>query len=213
MNFIETHVAEYLNNTHSGRDVEDDVLEEMEHRAKDLDFPIVGRTVGSFFELIAKTVGATRVFEMGSGYGYSAYWYARAVGEGGKVTLTDGDPANVRMAQANLEAAGLASRCDFRVGDAIESLESTEGQFDIVYCDIDKQDYPRAFLTARDKVRPGGLYICDNVLWSGRVASDQEQDDLTRAIREHNELIVSDPHFASSIVPLRDGVMVALRIR
>ena len=212
MNFIEERVSDYLANTHSGRALADEVLLEMEHRARDLNFPIVGRMVGSFLELAARSIGASRVFELGSGYGYSAYWYARAVGEAGEVTLTDGEPSNMRMAEANLEAANLSERCRFLVGDAIESLESAEGLFDIVYCDIDKQDYPRAFLTARDKIRPGGLYLCDNVLWSGRVAGEDD-DPLTAAIREHNEIVISDPHFQSSIVPLRDGVMVALRTR
>ena len=174
----------------------------------------MGRLVGVTLEVLARAVGAKRVFELGSGFGYSAYWFSRAVGPGGELHLTDGDPENERKALDYLSRAGLAGPVQFHVGEAVETLRQTEGEFDLVYCDIDKNGYPEAWRTARDRIRPGGLYLCDNVLWSGRVtgAVDDSRPELTRAIDEHNRMIAEDGRYLSSIVPTRDGVMVALRV-
>src|SRR6266571_14837 len=148
------------------------VLQEMEALAEERHFPIVGRVVGSALELLARSVGARRVFEMGSGYGFSAYWFSRAVGPNGEVILTDTDPGNARQAEEYLTRAGLWGPCRFIVDDAIRGLQATEGVFDVVYNDVDKVGYPAAWEAARGRVRPGGLYLCDNVLWSGRVARE-----------------------------------------
>jgi predicted O-methyltransferase YrrM len=209
MNFLATEVADYLRR-HTDR-FDDPVLIEMEKVAEEKGFPIVGRVCGAALEMMTRAIGGKRVFEMGSGYGFSAYWFARAVGEQGEVTLTDGDPANAENAEGYLSRAGLWDRCNFEVGDAIKSLVKTAGEFDVIYCDIDKQDYPQAFEAARKRLRIGGLYLCDNVLWSGRVARDDD-DDLTKAIRRQNDLIYGDKNFLPTIIPLRDGIMAALRV-
>jgi caffeoyl-CoA O-methyltransferase len=187
------------------------VLLEMEALAKERHFPIVGRVVGATLELLARAVGARRIFEMGSGYGFSAYWFSRAVGEGGEVVLTDTDAENARLAEGFLNRAGRWGPCRFVLSDALAALEATEGTFDVIYNDVDKEDYPRAFALARTRLRPGGLYLCDNVLWSGRVAGD-DHTPSTEAIRAHNLVVANDPDFSSAIVPTRDGVMVALRL-
>ena len=190
------------------------VLLAMEQRAEERGFPIVGRLVGELLELLALAVGARTVFEMGSGYGYSAYWFSRAVGPGGRVVCTDGDPANRDLAETFLGQVGRWDRIDYRVGTAQTILAQTSGTFDIVYNDIDKGDYPEAWGLARDRVRPGGLYVCDNVLWSGRVAEDDPDDARpawTAAIRRHNALVYADPDFDAAVVPTRDGVLVARR--
>jgi caffeoyl-CoA O-methyltransferase len=161
-------------------------------------------------EVLARSAAARRVVELGSGYGYSAYWFARAVGRGGEVHCTDGDPKNGEAAERYLARAGLWDRMTYHVGDAVESLASIQGEFDIVYDDIDKEGYPAAWLAAHDRIRVGGLYICDNVLWYGRVVDDQP-DERTAAILEHNRLIAEDERYVSTIVPTRDGVMVAVR--
>lgn len=209
MNFIDEDVAAYLRKLTDRHD--EPVLLEMEKLAEEAGFPIVGRVVGSALEMLTRSIGAKRVMELGSGFGFSAYWFARAVGESGEVFLTDGDPDNEPKAKEFLSRAGLWERCNFIVGDALGTLNGIDGQFDIVYCDIDKGDYPQAWKAASERIRPGGFYICDNVLWSGRVAKD-EHDDWTDAIREHNELIASDDRFLSSIVPIRDGFVVALKL-
>ncbi|MEX0984589.1 MAG: O-methyltransferase [Actinomycetota bacterium] len=189
------------------------VLLEMEDMGTELGFPIVGRTVGVLLELLARSVSARRVMELGSGFGYSAYWFARAVGEAGEVHCTDGDEKNALKAEDFLGRAGLGDRVTFHVGDAVEQMADVPGDFDVVYDDIDKHGYPVAWAAARERIHVGGLYICDNVLWSGRVPADgEETDGVTDAIREHNRLIAEDERYVSSIIPTRDGVFVALRI-
>ena len=191
------------------------VLLEMEAEGKERGFPIIGRLVGVTVELLARSVGAKRVFELGSGFGYSAYWFARAVGPSGEVHGTDGDPANEPKALDYLSRAGLAEPIRWHVGDAVTHLAAAPGEFDVLYNDIDKDGYPAAWMAARERIRVGGLYICDNVLWSGRVAVPDEEDPrpvYTQAIIEHNRLIAEDERFVSSIVPTRDGVFVALRV-
>ena len=146
------------------------VLLEMEAEGKERGFPIIGRLVGVTVELLARSVGAERVFELGSGFGYSAYWFSRAVGPSGEVHGTDGDPANEPKALDYLPRAGLAEPIRWHVGDAVTHLAAAPGEFDVVYNDIDKDGYPAAWMAARERIRVGGLYVCDNVLWSGRVA-------------------------------------------
>lgn len=188
------------------------VLAEMEEYARQNNFPIVDRLVGIFLETLAKTIDARRVFEFGSGYGYSAYWFARAAGPEGTVICSDGDAVNQLKAQGYLGAAGLWDRIDFHVGLAQDIFAQTEGLFDICYNDVDKGDYPEIWRIARDRLRPGGLYIADNVLWHGRVTMENFVDIVpgwTEAILEHNLLIFNDPEFDSFINPTRDGVIVA----
>lgn len=202
---IETYMASRLSR------LDEPVLLEMEAEAAARNFPIVGRNVGVTLEVLARSVGARRVVELGSGYGYSGYWHARAVGPGGELHLTDGDPGNERKAREYLSRAGLWEPATFHVGDAVTSLGTLDGEFDVVYDDIDKDGYPDAWRAARERVRIGGIYVCDNVLWSGRVLEDRP-DEWTQAILEHNALIAEDERYVSTIVPTRDGVMVAVRI-
>jgi predicted O-methyltransferase YrrM len=195
---------------------DNDVLNEMEAVARDNGFPIVGRMVGVTLEILTRAMGARRIFELGSGYGYSGYWFARGAGSGREVHLTDGDPDNEPKAMDYLKRAGVSDGVTFHVGDALTSFASVDGEFDIVYCDIDKDGYPDAWRASRDRVRRGGLYICDNTLWFGRVAEETVTDDVrpgwTEAIKEQNEMIAADERYVSMILPIRDGVMVAHRV-
>lgn len=215
LQIVHADVERYMRSLLSRHD--EAVLLEMEKEGEERGFPIIGRMVGVTVELLARAIGARRVFELGSGYGYSAYWFSRAVGPAGEVHCTDGDADNERKAADYLSRAGLWDRVRYHVGDAVEMLAATPGTFDIVYNDIDKHGYPEAWRAARERVRPGGLYLCDNVLWSGRVAEDTISDDVrpgwTEAIKQHNQLISDDPDFLSVVIPTRDGVMTALRLR
>ncbi|HSK22280.1 MAG TPA: O-methyltransferase [Egicoccus sp.] len=215
MALLPSEVDDYLTAL-AGVGLSDVVLDEMEARAREHGFPIVGRAVGRHLELQARAIGARRVMELGSGYGYSAYFFARAVGEEGQVVCTDGDPDNAAHAERYLRRAGLWDRIDYRVGDALGSFAAVDGEFDVVYCDIDKPGYPDAWEAARDRVRVGGMFICDNTLWSGRVAGlvvePQEYDRVTPAIMAMTRAVADDDRYVTSLVPLRDGVLVALRI-
>ena len=194
---------------------EDPVLLEMERLAKERDFPIIGRLCGRMLEVFARTLGAKRIFEMGSGFGYSAYWFSRATGPDGEIHLTDTDEDNEKKAMDFLRRAGLDGPVEFHVSDAFEGFADTSGDFDIVYCDIDKHGYPQAWQLAKERVRVGGLFMCDNVLWSGRVTgkvSGDVREGYTEAIMNMNEAITTDGNWRSTIVPLRDGVVAAVRI-
>ncbi|MEA2550317.1 MAG: caffeoyl-CoA O-methyltransferase [Actinomycetota bacterium] len=189
------------------------VLLEMEAEAARRHFPIVGRNVGVTLEVLARSIGARRMIELGSGFGYSGYWHCRAIGHSGELHLTDGDPANETAARDYLGRAGLWDPVTYHVGDAVEALNALDGEFDLIYDDIDKDGYPAAWRAAGERIRVGGLYVCDNVLWSGRVPDGGEDPDaVTDAIREHNALIAADERYVSTIIPTRDGVMVAVRI-
>ncbi len=206
---IEAYMEERL------RRYDDPVLLEMEAHGEEHDFPIVGRNVGVTLEVLARSVGAKRIMELGSGYGYSAYWHARAVGPDGEVHLTDGDPENEVKAAGYLKRAGLADRVRFHVGDAVTEFGRLGGEFDVIFNDIDKDGYPAAWRAASERIKLGGLYVCDNVLWYGRVAVDDPDDrrpGYTEAVVEHNRLIAEDERYLSTIVPTRDGVMVAIRV-
>ncbi len=212
MDIVNPQVEEYMRRLLDRHD--EPVLLEMEAEAKESGFPIIGRLVGVTAEVLARSIGAKRVFELGSGYGYSAYWFSRAVGPSGEVHCTDGDPNNEGKALDYLGRAGLAEPIRWHVGEAVATLEAADGDFDVVYNDIDKDGYPDAWMTARERLRVGGLYLCDNVLWYGRVAvpdPDDARPHYTEAILEHNRLIAEDERYLSTIVPTRDGVMVALR--
>ncbi|MEA2579751.1 MAG: caffeoyl-CoA O-methyltransferase [Actinomycetota bacterium] len=211
MDIVDPRIERYMTGRLARFD--EPVLLEMEAEASERRFPIVERNVGVTLEILARSIGAQRMIELGSGFGYSGYWHSRAVGSSGELHLTDGDPANETKARDYLTRAGLWHPVTFHVGDAVESLNALDGVFDLVYDDIDKDGYPDAWRAARDRIRIGGLYICDNVLWSGRVPEDgEEPDGVTDAIREHNALIAEDERYVSTIVPTRDGVMVAIRI-
>jgi predicted O-methyltransferase YrrM len=211
MDITDPRIDSYLRSLQARHD--EGVLLEMEAEGERRGFPIVGRNVGVTLELLARSIGASTVFELGSGFGYSAYWFARAVGPEGEVHCTEGDPENEVAAAGFLARAGLVDRIRYHVGDAVSWLAETPGTFDVVYDDIDKEGYPDAWRVACERVRLGGLYLCDNVLWSGRVPPDGDAPDaVTGAIREHNAMIAADERFVSSILPIRDGVMVALRI-
>jgi caffeoyl-CoA O-methyltransferase len=188
----------------------DDVLAEMEEDATKNDYAIVGPAVARVLYQLAMISGAKKIFEMGSAIGYSTIWWARAVGEGGRVVYTDGDPERAEKARRYFDRAGVSKRIKVRVGDALEILSEEKEQYDIIFNDVDKIDYPRVLRLALPRLKSGGLFITDNVLWSGRV-SKPNPDDKTRAILEFNKSIYESPDLFTTILPIRDGVSVCVK--
>ena len=200
-------VEDYLYNMLPPRD---EVLTEMEEDAAKNGYAIVGPAVARVLYQLAVISGAKKVFEMGSAIGYSTIWWARGVGEGGKVIYTDGDPKRAEKARRYFDRAGVMKRIDVRVGDALEFLSEEKQPYDIIFNDVDKTDYPRVFKLALPKLKSGGLFITDNVLWSGKL-SKPNPDAQTRAILEFNRLIYESKELFTTIVPIRDGVAVCIK--
>jgi caffeoyl-CoA O-methyltransferase len=189
----------------------DPVLAEMEAEAAQRDIPIVGPAVGRLFQQLAMISGAKTIFEMGSAIGYSTIWWALGVGDNGRVHYTDSDQENCDKARRYCERAGVAARVTFQLGDALELLSEEKQSFDIIFNDVDKDDYPRVFRLAVPRLKKGGLFVTDNVLWSGQVAKKNLQDSNTKAIVAFNRLLYGSPDLFTTIIPLRDGVAVSVK--
>jgi caffeoyl-CoA O-methyltransferase len=205
--FLDPAVEKYMYDLLPARD---EVLLEMEEQARRRNIPIIGPAVARVLFQYAKLIKAKRVFEMGSAIGYSTIWLARAVGDGGKVYYTDGSARNREEAQGYIERAGVRDRIEMLTGDSMELLQSVEGEFDLIFNDVDKHQYPDAFRAALPRLKSGGLFITDNVLWSGRVARN-ESDKYTQGVLEFNRLIYSSEELFPTILPIRDGVAVCLK--
>lgn len=188
-------------------------LEKMEAYAEEHGFPIIGPAAGNFCYLTARMSGARRVFELGSGYGYSTAWLARAVQEngGGEVFHVVWDEDLSQRAQKHLSNLGYDGIVRYHVGEAVAALRETEGTFDLIFNDIDKKGYPESIDVIEHKLRPGGVLIIDNMIWSGRVYDPDNDDASTEAIRETTYKLTSSPNWIVSLVPIRDGLLVAYR--
>jgi predicted O-methyltransferase YrrM len=189
----------------------DEVLTEIEAEAAKRDIPIVGPAVGRILYQLALMIGAKSVFELGSAIGYSTIWWARAVGEGGRVIYTDGDRKKAEEARRYFDRAGVSRRITLNTGDALEFLSEQKMEYDIIFNDVDKEDYPRVFKLALPHLRKGGLFVTDNVLWSGKVAQKDPSEASTKAILEFNRSLYSSQELFTTVLPIRDGVAVAVK--
>jgi predicted O-methyltransferase YrrM len=208
VDLVDPDIDRYL---HDLANPADPLLREMELLAAERGFPIVGPQVGRLLHVLAVANRARRVFEMGSGFGYSAYWFARAVGPSGLVVLTERSPERAAEAQAFLERGGLAERIRIEVGDAFEIADRLGGQFDIVFNDADKERYPDVMDVALTMIPPGGLLITDNMLWFGTVLEEKATEPSTRGVKELTRRLFASKEFVTTLIPLRDGVSVSVR--
>ena len=186
-------------------------LARMERYAKKTRFPIIGPAVGQLCYLLARTIGARKVFELGSGFGYSTAWFARAVKEngGGVVHHVVWDAELSRQAREHLDALGLSDQVRYTVGEAVATLRETDDTFDLIFNDIDKHAYPAALPVIESKLRRGGLLVTDNLLWSGRIFDRKDRTPDTMGVRKLTRQITKSPVWTASIIPIRDGVLVA----
>ena len=187
------------------------VLSEMEEYATRHEIPIVGPAVARVLQQLAMSINAKNVFELGSAIGYSTIWWAQAVGENGRVIYTDGDSKNAERARAYFGRAGVSKQITLHTGDALEILSEQKQEFDLIFNDVDKVDYPRVLRLVASRLRKGGLFITDNVLWSGQVVK-RNPDSTTKAILEFNRKLYDSKEFYTTILPIRDGLAVALKI-
>ena len=210
MAYTDKQLSDYLNALVPARPAE---LEKMEAYAEAHGFPIIGPAAGFHCYLIARIMGAHRIFELGSGYGYSTAWFARAVQEngGGEVYHTVWDEDLSRRAREHLTNLGYENLIRYRVSESVQALKETDGTFDLIFNDINKTAYPESLPVIYERLRPGGVLIVDNVLWSGRVLDEDNDEPSTEAIRELTRRIVGSQRWHGSLVPIRDGLMVAYK--
>jgi predicted O-methyltransferase YrrM len=206
VDIVHPDIEDYLHELFPSRDA---VLTEMERLAEKERFPIVGPLVGRLLSQMARAIGARRVFEFGSGFGYSAFWFLKGMSDEGRVVCTDDEEDNALRAREYFRKAGLDARVQFEVGDALEIIERQQSAFDIVLIDCEKARYPLAYEKAVPRIRKGGLLIADNVLWSGTVVKRSEEPS-TIGIQTFNKLVSADPHLFTTILPLRDGVSISV---
>jgi predicted O-methyltransferase YrrM len=188
-------------------------MQAMEAYAEEHRFPIIGPAAGYLCYQIARMVGARRVFELGSGYGYSTAWFARAVQEngGGTVHHVVWDAELSKQAQGHLSALGYGELIRYRVGEAVQALREAEGPFDLIFNDIDKEGYPASWPVIADKLRSGGVAITDNMFMGGSVLDRSVKSAGPEAVREYTRLVSSDPDWVTTIAPVRDGLLVAYK--
>ena len=193
--------------------VEHPVVLEMEALAREQDFPIVGPQVGRLLDVVTRAARARRVFEMGSGFGYSAWWFLRATAPDGFVEMTEGSEERAARARDYLDRSGFDGRFRVQVGDAFDTAAKFSEPVDVLFNDVDKHDYPRVHEVAKRLLRVGGLLISDNMLWRGKVAEPSPDDASTQGVLELTRRIKSDADFVSTLLPVRDGVMISYRVR
>ena len=203
-------VQEYLTSLVPPREPE---MQEMEKYAENHDFPIIGPACGYYCYQLARMINAKSIFELGSGYGYSTAWFAKAVKEngGGVVHHTVWDEDLSKRAAGHLSRLGRGDVVQYHVAEAVATLRQTDGPFDIIFNDIDKEAYPDSLPVSKEKLRPGGILIIDNMLWSGRIFDSKNHDKSTVAIQRFTRDITTDPDWIVSLAPVRDGMIVAYK--
>lgn len=207
---VSPQVNSYLEELVPARSAE---LATMEAYAAQHKFPIIGPVAGQLCYQLTRLAGAQRVFELGSGYGYSTAWFARAVQEngGGVVHHVVWDDKLSQRARKHLGALGYSDLVKFHVGEAVETLGKTDGAFDIIFNDIDKEGYPASLPVVEEKLRPGGLLIIDNMLWSGQIFDEKDQSPATTGVRNVTKLLSDSSRWITTLAPIRDGLIVAMK--
>ena len=190
----------------------DAILQEMEGLAEARHFPIVGPIVGHFLEQLARLIGAQRILELGAGFGYSTYWFARALPAEGRIDAIERSADNVQLGQEWLRRGGLAHKVKFILGDALQLIQNLDGPFDLIFVDVDKEQYPVSLPLTLPRLRRGGLLVTDNMLWSGRVVATNPSESSTRAIQKYTRLLYETPNLHTTLLPLRDGLSVSLKL-
>ncbi len=189
----------------------DPLAAKLSEHAQLRDFPLIGHTSGNWLELLTRSIQGKRVFEFGSGFGFSAFYFARAVGNAGAVIGAEHDEHELVDFERLYADHPLKKRIDIRLGCAFETFDATEGTFDAILIDVDKEDYPRALEAAIGRTRPGGLIMADNVLWGGKTAYSPDEDDAaTIALQAFNKRLFSDSRIQTGILPAGDGLSVSL---
>lgn len=213
MNLLNDKLEKYIQD-HSGQ--EDEILHQL-YRETHLKVMhprmLSGSVQGQFLQMMASLIQAECILEIGTYTGYSAICLARGMKEKGKLITIDIKEELQQIAQKYFVKAGLSHKIDHRIANAVELIPQLEERFDLVFIDADKENYPVYLDLVVDKIRPGGLLIADNVLWSGKVVEELQADDVdTPAVLEFNKKVQEHPRLQNVLIPLRDGLMIARKI-
>jgi len=182
------------------------------HRDADLPEIHVSAEEGAILHLLIRLTGARRVLELGTLSGYSGIWMARALPADGRLVTIEGDERHAAHAREAFERAGVGDRVDLICGEALDTLATLPGPFDAIFLDADKAPLPTYLDTAIRLLRVGGLLLCDNTYMDGRIADPDAQGSDVRGMREFNRLVAADPRFVSAVIPVRDGLLAAVRV-
>ena len=185
---------------------EDPIVLEMEKYAEKKDFPIIGREGGRLLYLLTKLKNPRLVVEIGSGFGYSAYWFAKGLKKG-KVVLIDYQEKNINLAKEFFTKAKLLDKAEFRIGDAIEIGQEYKN-IDILFLDLEKVKYMEAIKVLEENLSPDGMVIADNVLFQGKVLFEPE-NKKAKILNQFNKYMFEN--YFSVILPIRDGILVGIR--
>ena len=200
----------------------DPIQQEMAERAADEGFPIIGRAAGALLRQYAQATEARRIFEFGSGFGYSATWFATALPADGEIVLTEEDPDELALAEEYLERAGLADVARFEVGDALATIEDYDGPFDVVLIDAAKEQYVDCYESVKPKLSAGSVVIADNALTAGDMDTqgimeaiiaddrDRELDSMADGIRDYLLHVRDDPDVTTAVVPVGSGLAISV---
>lgn len=188
-------------------------MQKMEAYAKEHRFPIIGPASGYLCYQIARMGNAKKIFELGSGYGYSTAWFAKAVVEngGGVVQHVVWDKKLSQMAKEHLSVLGYENVVNYTIGEAVQSLRDSGDTYDLIFSDIDKEGYPDSLPVIEEKLRSGGILILDNLLWSGKIFDERDRSTSTLAIKEFTQKITKSDAWIASIIPIRDGLLLAYK--
>jgi caffeoyl-CoA O-methyltransferase len=189
----------------------DPILREMEEQAAREDVPISDPEVGRLLSILARALGARLILELGTAIGYGTLCLARGAPEA-RVVSIDTNPERLATARRYLERAGVAARVELIEGAALDVLERLAGPFDLIYIDAVKTEYRRYLDRVLPRMRTGGLVVCDNLLWSGRVAAANEEED-TAALRSFNGYLMMHPQLQAVVLPAGDGLGVATKLK
>ena len=193
---------------------EDDSLQAVRQKARELRLPSISPEAGQLLQVLLKLGEARRVLEVGTCTGYSAIWIARGLPDDGHVDTLEIDPDRKALAEAHFRQAGVDNRVTVHLGDANATLRALRsGSYDVVFIDADKEGYPAYLDHARRLVRLGGMIWADNALWQGRVAQPVAEGDGTEAIRQLNASVFADKSLLATLLPVGDGLVVAIRLR
>jgi predicted O-methyltransferase YrrM len=182
------------------------------HRAADLPAIHVSPEEGAILHVLLRALGARRVLEVGTLGGYSGIWLARALPPGGVLVTIEGDERHAAAAREAFAEASLADRVDLRLGEARDTLATLAGPFDAIFLDADKASLPYYLNESMRLLRVGGALLCDNTFMEGRVADPAVDDADVRGMRAFNAAVAADRRLASAVIPVRDGLLLAVRV-